>query len=63
MTDPTMGEIAKAAENAAPGSIRVGDYLVTYIGRFPYADEKVELSDPLPNGRPASAGSHERNNE
>jgi hypothetical protein len=35
-----MGEVAKAAEAAAPGSIRVGGYLVTFIGAFPYADEK-----------------------
>jgi hypothetical protein len=37
MSEPTVGDILRAAEAAAPGSIRVGGYVVTYQGKFDFS--------------------------
>lgn len=39
--EPTMGDVVLAAEAAAPGSIRVDGFVVTYVGSFQYADKNT----------------------
>ncbi len=35
----TAGDLAVAAKQAAPGSIEVGGFIVTYVEDLPYLDE------------------------
>lgn len=37
--EPTVGDLMERAKAAAPGSIRVGDFIVTYQGEFNYAED------------------------
>lgn len=38
--DMTAGEMADIAKAAAPGSIRVGGFIVTHVGEFEYEGGK-----------------------
>jgi hypothetical protein len=38
VTDITVGELVDAVKDAPGQTLRVGPYIVKYIGEFPYAD-------------------------